>query len=127
MLARLFRLTVGFFAPAALAILLLELFDTNRYGWRQPEVFFGAYIRLLGEVFSYVAFQAGIYSVLMEFVINPLSANRLVVAVVSAFLCAVAAAAYTTALLPYAVVSGFSVGFILAVLYRLGEVRIFSD
>jgi hypothetical protein len=126
MLARLFRLTVGYFSPTALAILLLELFETNRDGWGQPQTFLSAYIRLLGDVYPHVMFQAGVYAILMEFVINPLSPNRWVIASISAFLCAVAAAAYTTTLLLYGIASGFCVGLILAILYRFGDISVIS-
>lgn len=115
-----FRLCVGFFAPTALGVLLLELVQLNPAGWRQPVNFMSAYLRLLGDVLPLVYVQAAIYTVTMEFVVHRLTGGYLVSAVVSALLCAMTAAGFTTTLMPYAAVAGLVVGWQLAIFYRFG-------
>lgn len=124
---KLCRFLVGFFAPTALTVLLVEIFVTNPDGIWTPVLFWASYMQLLGFVYPVVAFQAAAYTLLMELCVNPLVANRFLVGLISAFLTAITAIRLGGEILLAAACGGWCVGYMLSILYREGHLISFSS
>lgn len=131
LIARVFRLFVGFFGPPALAVLFADIFvfgTVNFLSLQTPLALLTSYLRILGFVYSWIFFPAGLYTVLMEFCVNPYIRGQHAVAFVGGLTGVILCSGFISTLgwgiVLCALLSGWLSGYLLFYLYRFSAFSI---